>query len=367
MNQDKVIYLKGLNGLRAIAAISVVISHSLSTTFGDFGVKSNFRLPLAEFGVTLFFVISGFLITFLLLNEQKKSNEINIRKFYLRRVLRIWPIYYLVIFSISIISFLTLRSDLADFRSLNLMWYLFFAANIPFIFSSGISLIVHFWSIAVEEHFYLIWPWFIKFSKTKLLEKIYLSTILLITIKLLLWLFIGKGYFMYRFISVTRIHCMMIGAIGSILYYKKHRLFNSLLSNKWTQRIAWILFISMGIGLHSPAVIAHEVFAVISLIIIIGQVSSVKDNLYLENSILSFLGKISYGMYVYHTLVIFILARYIKVIDINKNLKLALTLISVIGITIFISHLSYEFFEKYFIRLKSTLAVIKSTNEPQRC
>ena len=97
-NKENSIYLPGLNGLRAIAALSVVIAHISQDGIADFGLSLITELPMAGFGVTLFFVISGFLITFLLIKELKKTNTVSIGKFYLRRVFRIWPIYYLFIF-----------------------------------------------------------------------------------------------------------------------------------------------------------------------------------------------------------------------------------------------------------------------------
>lgn len=100
--KDKIIFLPGLNGLRAIAAIAVVISH-ITLIFSTFG--SDFKLfgsddkgnpnayLLASYGVTIFFVLSGFLITYLLILEKEKK-PINIKSFYIRRILRIWPLYY---------------------------------------------------------------------------------------------------------------------------------------------------------------------------------------------------------------------------------------------------------------------------------
>ena len=84
------VHLKGLNGLRAIAALGVVIAHTavIKLEFGDLiptGLTSN--------AVTIFFTLSGFLITYLLFLEKEKK-EINVKKFYLRRILRIWPLYF---------------------------------------------------------------------------------------------------------------------------------------------------------------------------------------------------------------------------------------------------------------------------------
>jgi peptidoglycan/LPS O-acetylase OafA/YrhL len=88
------IYLPGLNGIRAIAALSVILAHSekflasvsSKNYFGNFG----------GYGVTIFFTLSGFLITYLMLKEIEKEIFIDIKKFYIRRILRIWPLYFLI-------------------------------------------------------------------------------------------------------------------------------------------------------------------------------------------------------------------------------------------------------------------------------
>ena len=82
-------FLPGLNGLRAIAALSIVVAHLSLNAIADFGLTNIVHLPMAGFGVTLFFVISGFLITFLLLKEIVIKNDIHIKNFYIRRKLRI--------------------------------------------------------------------------------------------------------------------------------------------------------------------------------------------------------------------------------------------------------------------------------------
>src|SRR5688572_28294357 len=88
-----VVHLRGLNGLRAFAAFAVVISH-IRLAYGDFGLPTVDGLLLARYGVTVFFAISGFLITYLLLQEKQTTGTVDIKSFYWRRVLRIWPLYY---------------------------------------------------------------------------------------------------------------------------------------------------------------------------------------------------------------------------------------------------------------------------------
>src|SRR5918998_5183317 len=94
------VYFPGLNGLRFFAAMLVVFGHVelLKEYHGYSNIHSNLAVyELGRMGVTFFFVLSGFLISYLLFAEQKSAGTISIRKFYIRRVLRIWPLYFLIV------------------------------------------------------------------------------------------------------------------------------------------------------------------------------------------------------------------------------------------------------------------------------
>lgn len=156
---NKTLHFSGLNGLRAIAAIAVVFGHTsqylesfgLSViSFGKYADGSPKSLYLAQYGVTIFFALSGFLITYLLL-EEKKQHNINIKNFYIRRILRIWPLYYLYFF----LSLFTLYIFKLPFEKETILFYIFLSANIPFILNISIGFLGHYWSLGVEEQFYL--------------------------------------------------------------------------------------------------------------------------------------------------------------------------------------------------------------------
>ncbi|MCC5612319.1 acyltransferase [Nostoc sp. CHAB 5834] len=358
MKKEKILYLTGLNGLRAIAALSVLISHVVMPGIADFGLKHSFRLPLAEFGVTLFFVISGFLITYLLLLEKDKS-PISVRNFYMRRILRIWPLYYGYIFAYLVLIVFS-RSSNSELSS-NFYWYLFFAANIPFVINEGILLLVHYWSIGVEEQFYIFWPWFVKISRGKLIVCSLILLMVILSSKLLFWYFLGKESVSYRFLSATRFHCMIVGAVGSIFYYQDKYL--KFFNWKVLQLLSWAFFVLIGFGLiQIPATISHEFFSIISLILIAEQVSSSNKVISLELPVLNFIGKISYGIYVIHPMVILLISPVIKGLLLGDVLKNILAYSSVITITIGLAYLSYEYLEKPFLKYKDKFSVIKSSN-----
>lgn len=366
MSEHKLrIHLPGLNGLRGIAALSVVISHTnLLPGISDFGLPPlfGFSIPLGAYAVTLFFVISGFLITYLLIKESDTINSINIPKFYIRRILRIWPIYYLFLM-ISIII-LYIYGQQSDIIGKSLLFYIFFSANIPFIIKhGGIGLIFHYWSIGVEEQFYLFWPWIVKRYKSKLLLSTFILAVVFFFLKLLFWKIYGHESVLYKFFSVNRFDCMMIGAIGAILYSSSNSVFLSFFSNKGLQFLSWLLFVALSLNLFSlPLPIAHEVVSLGVLCIIVGQIKIKSRIINLEKNIFDFLGRISYGLYIIHPLVILILSKMFIHLEINRFVKYPLVYLSVIGVSVLISWLSYTYFESIFLRLKKTFAIVNSSS-----
>lgn len=171
------IYFPNLNGIRFIAAFLVIIHH-IEQIKNLFGLESKWTNPainlIGPLGVILFFVLSGFLITYLLLVEEKEMKGISIKSFYIRRILRIWPLYYLIIvlsfFLIPQISFLNLTgwSDhIYDDFFLKLVLFVFFLPNLALVLFPPVAYASQTWSVGVEEQFYLIWPILIKNVKNK--------------------------------------------------------------------------------------------------------------------------------------------------------------------------------------------------------
>lgn len=353
---NKSIHLPGLNGLRAIAALSVLWGHTFQKDFGNWGIEG-FHLPFVADGVTLFFVISGFLITYLLLQEQEQSRTVSIPKFYMRRILRIWPIYYLYLL-LAVLATSTWHDP-------SIWYYCFFTANIPFILSAGIWTIAHYWSLGVEEQFYLFWPWLVKLTNGKTRRLLTIAVIICVA-----WLVCKWGIYLtygtntaYRFFAVTRFDCMMIGATGAILYFMKSKLFSHILMNRMFGLVCMLLlFFSQPWANMVPAPIRPQLIALLSLVCIASQMDNPIINL--ENRVCDFVGKISYGIYVIHPLLIFSLSALYR----NANIQLPDTATTILiyciitVATVFVAWLSYKFYESPFLRLKDRFAIVRSQN-----
>lgn len=352
----KSIHLPGLNGLRAIAALSVMWGHTFQSYFGNWGVDG-FQLPVVADGVTLFFVISGFLITYLLLHEQKQNQTVSIPKFYLRRILRIWPIYYLYM--------LIAMASTNTWHDPNIWYYCFFTANIPFIIAAGIWPITHYWSLGVEEQFYLFWPWMVKLTHGRTKRLLSLAIVICVS-----WLASKWGIYMvygtntaYRFFAVTRFDCMMIGSIGAILYFLKSKIFTKFLMNRTVGLVCFLLLLfSQPWADIVPAPIRPQLLALLSIVCIASQLD--KPIINLENKVCDFVGKISYGIYVIHPLLIFGLSALYRTADIHLPEIVATIVIYCMttATTIFVAWLSYNYFESPFLRIKNRFAVVLSQN-----
>jgi peptidoglycan/LPS O-acetylase OafA/YrhL len=158
---------------------------------------------------------------------------------------------------------------------------------------------------------------------------------------------------------------MLTGALGAVLYMKKDRLLLALFNNKPAQIAAWLVIGSVAINrFHIFSVIDHEVISVVTVMIIIGQVEKKNRILSLENNVFDFLGKTSYGIYVIHPLVIYLLGKsaFIKNLPLADTWKYIIIFALALGLTILLAWLSYQYFEKWFLKKKMKYAEIQTSS-----
>ena len=369
-------YFPGLNGVRFFAAFLVLLDH-LELFKGYFGLRTlwgnEYSAHLGSLGVTVFFVLSGFLITYLLI-EEKKIAEINIAKFYARRVLRIWPLYYLIILisffivpKLRIFDIPIYNQSFDNFFSTALFLYSFFLTNIAFVFLPTVAFANILWSVAVEEQFYLIWPVIIKYFKktSTALTAIFL---LYVSIKILFALnVLGLNKYWSSGLNIlidrTRISSMVIGGVGALLLVNK-RLLCKWIFPTFTQILAIIALTVILLGLITNnsfyLFIKNELFSIITIVLILNISSNKYTILDTENRFLNYLGKISYGIYLFHMfcavicLKLFIHFRLVQLLP--YYVWSAMLIASVCLMSILISHISYSYFEKPFLKMKAKFA-----------
>lgn len=369
MSNKEKIFLPGLNGIRAIAAFAVVFSHT-NNRLKHFGLTSLGHWDLAGYAVTMFFTLSGFLITYLLFKEQEKTGTINIKKFYLRRILRIWPLYY---FYLLIIVLVLGYSSLGK----TLFLYILILPNVANAFAtykalpwllpgaSAMSLIGHYWSLGVEEQFYSFWPWLIKKVKRLFLF------LLVFPIAFFVLKVVAKNMNFSEpiqfLLHYSRFGCLAIGALGAYLYWKEAQVL-PFINSLYTQIGMWMFFGIVTFNkFHIFSIIDHEIFSVFVVLLIINQISGKQKLISLENKLFDYLGKISFGVYVYNPLTIFVLynliSKYLVLSDHPFSYLLIFLIVPLLNIIV--AHVSYYTLEKYFLKLKIKFITVKSASNKE--
>lgn len=347
--EDKKVYFVGLDKWRFYAFLLVFWQHTGEFIFeklNSISIFKEFNFESIQFtggiGVQFFFVLSGFLITFLLLRETENYNKINLGSFYLRRILRIWPLYYLILFCG--VYFLPFVLSSYQFQG-DIFKTFFFLNNIDVHNQTMVTGIT--WSVAIEEQFYLIWPIiFILFHKKKKL-----LIVAMIIASLSLFYNFSSGINNY-FSTIGNTIYLMIGCIGAIIFnsWKKYFYF---LHNKLIKKVVVLTVLVLFLIRLKFPIVQFLILPLFFTLLIINEILSNSDN---KTNIFTKLGKYTYGMYIFHPLIILLVKIFMDKLSMDYNFIFyynALLIIVSFALTIVISIFSYKYFEKPFLKLKS--------------
>lgn len=347
----KLKYYENLDGVRGIAALMVVIYHIFYYPNLSYLANLSTFQKFTEFGrhgVPIFFVLSGFVITRILINTRENKNYFG--SFYKKRILRILPLYYLfLIIYYYLIPFLSEDGQRVEFI-LRVPFYCYIQ-NMTDVFNIKASGPGHYWTLSIEEHFYILWPLVVYLVKPKNLVKLIGITIILVLI--LRYFMLNAGLPIDKF-TFTRIDQILLGAYLAVLEWKN---FFSDSRNVLKLGLTGVLVFPLIIGAYflsdkflmisemtSQLLLGLFFFSIIGCMVFLKTSNFI--NRILASRLLQFFGRISYGIYVWHILVILILNRFfiteIFIVD----------FILPIILTIFIAHLSYKYYEKIFLRMK---------------
>ena len=382
MSQENRVYFKGLDGLRAIGALSVVLGH-LELIKSEFSIPNLLHLSFykntsGHLGVILFFVLSGFLITYLLMEEKKTFNTISLKRFYFRRILRIWPIYYLTLILLLFVfpNIIGLAYNAKpEFSSLfhhypTLLIFFLMAPNLMCFGIEGIGGGFHLSSIGTEEQFYIFWPWLIKWFKNLMIPLLFIFFLFALAPNFLDYInnnFFEKKSATFHFIQLLRlfteyfkIDCMALGGIFAYFFFKKKTKILNLLFHRNTQIIALIFgfgFWLFGISIH---IFRDEFYALFFGITILNTAVNPKKVISFDHKWLNYIGKISYGIYVYHWVIILLVLNFTIQFKEHSFVFNSILYICSIGLTILIAHYSFFKFELYFLKFKERFTPVKS-------
>jgi peptidoglycan/LPS O-acetylase OafA/YrhL len=361
-------HIPALDGVRGFAAASVVLLH-----YGG-GAHSNLLLVRAAgnvfllgwAGVSLFFVLSGFLITGILLDGFEREDWW--RTFYLRRSLRIFPLYYLAL-AIALVLDLTLDRNSGTLASL--LVYALYLQDIPRLAfqlrDSPHLLLGHFWSLAVEEQFYLVWPFLLFAARSRGRRAAMGLCAGVWTLSLLFRIAIAAGPWSLTWatsFATGRAGELCAGALlavairGSAAQRRRAIGQSSLLMIAGSALVAAALYHGVALNTPSMAIVGLSGFSLLFTGLIAMCLYPNPVQRFFTLAWLRYLGRISYGIYVYHLLFrpeYFWIAAHL-VPHASRNMALCANAAVAVTGTLAIASLSFHTYERFFLRLKDRLA-----------
>lgn len=375
------IYFPNLNGLRFIAALLVIVHHTEQIKY-IYNLPNNFSSSfiqiIGELGVILFFVLSGFLITYLLLEEEKRTNAIAVKNFYLRRILRIWPLYFFIVFLAfavlpNIPSFILPdygKAEIYEDLSAKILLYVFFLPNLVSPLLGVVPYASLLWSIGTEEQFYLIWAPLLKFVKRHRIALMFIIVFGYLLFARALFSdrtnFLVYKYEINAFWQSFNIPSMAIGGFFALLLHSNHRALKIFLNNYLFYFALVFTSVMLYHGVYFPHITVNdlpfpylykEFYSIWFGVIILNFAANKNIFISLEGRPIRYLGKISYGLYVYHPIAI-VLALHATVWLGGPSDAFLYPL--ALALTILIAGVSYKYFESYFLNFKTNYTSVKS-------
>jgi len=348
-------YKQQLDTLRAFSVIIVMFYHWKAPLFSA-----------GFLGVDVFFVLSGFLITTLMIKERKKKGKINFKNFWARRILRLMPLYLFfltifLVFSLVLQPSLDLKNNEVQIYLLSLFFY--FKNYILADYGPLAYFTIHLWSLAAEEQFYFIWPFlFFVLSKLKLKTVVVFMVSVIISMQVYRIIY---SYDQHAFTLHFRGIGMLLGCLFAFLneYFEKYRLFENkkkMFSVLFVLGYLVITILKIKFDISVKVLLSFTTipFGVISALLIVSIWNDKTNSLgwLYGNRSLQYLGKISYGLYVWHVVAQVVIWKFFSP-SFNEGFMedsfYILQSLVHFGLTIAISHVSYVYLESYFLKFKS--------------
>jgi len=353
-------HFKTFDALRFFAFAKVFLLHLPINDFPFFSFLKNG----GGIGVIFFFVLSGFLISYIIFQEKEKTEKLNLRNFFIRRILRIWPLYYLMLlfafYTPYIMELLHLPSFSSEGYEPNWLLYSLFLGNYQSICLGSfpnVSPLPVMWSLCIEEHFYLLWGILSYFVKLNKMPYFFVGGIILANIARIAFVQLELN----TSEVLTNLDFFIYGAIPAYLIVRfPNKVENKVLFFSQELKILITLFV-VSIVIVSPLIsnsIKELLMPSVQGITFAGLItlfSPEKSDFYIsDKNILSIMGRYSYGMYLFHGIWISFFIHIFS--DFGISLHIGIYAIVFVGIvflcTLGSAWLSYRFFERPFLNLK---------------
>lgn len=347
-------HFHSLDALRFFSFFLVFIHH---LPISDSSFLSYFAKSGAT-GVSFFFVLSGFLITYILIYEKSKFEKISLKKFFTRRILKIWPLFYAILLfaflTPYILRLLNLSSSDEGYEP-NWLVSIFFLENYKMMYTGSFpntSPLSVMWSLCVEEHFYIIWCLILYFIPIKRIPILIAISIIVANI--------FRSVYHYLDIETldvfSNIDYFAYGAIPAYIFMRKKELLEKVsaisLNFKYATMALAVIFAFLLPNLEYSLnfLITPLLYGLLFSSTIFFTTTKTNYIYINDNNLISKLGIYTYGLYLYHGIFINLMIKLLK--NTNPEIKLLLISVSSLLITIIVSILSYNLFEKKFLDLK---------------
>lgn len=329
-----------LDGLRALSILAVIWHHTAPPWVND---------AMASFGahgVSLFFAISGFLITTLLLRERDRNGSVDLKAFYIRRTLRIFPLYFGTLFAyIVLVYFFEKNATVANGFWGNLIYFLTYTSNI-FVPLDGRVIFYFAWSLAVEEQFYLIWPSILLLVKTTRTAFYFLLVLVLVLVLGSIVAQIEGAKYLSSFPLAIVAGALLAMALRLPASFQICR---AVLGQKWSSITLVVATASALIYMPSHVYVVQLCLVGLVGACVLTEQSALSKILKLAP--LAYIGSISYGMYMLHMLCKGVIVKGLDALH-YPEVGFSLFLLTLVA-SMMVAHLSYLYYESYFIKIKN--------------
>lgn len=354
-------YFPQLDSIRGLSFLAVYFFHAFHPQFGSgfLGRMLDFFYQNLVLSIDVFFILSAFLLTWLGINEYKAKGNFSFINYFIRRALRIWPLYFLLM----LFAFVLMPYASAYFNVPVTLppayYYLFFISN--FYLEGHVYFLRFLWTLSVEEQFYLFWGICLLLFQKRLMA----CVVVLTAISLCYTVYAVFNKIHHDFNTLTYLFDFAVGILAAILMHRENRI--TAFFKNISRRNDWIFFLSLPLFFilnfcffyFSPEsyapwfdLLGRYIFIIFTGLLIIEQMVNENSLLKLKSQrFLIYTGKISYGLYCFHGIVLTFGLVILQ--KLNITIPVVVRAVLFLAINYIVSAISYRFIEKPFLKLKN--------------